>query len=173
MSAWQAWRHEAGAAIRAILHSPDEFAEAPIDERAQRNDRAQCVVAAGMGLLVLGLAVGTYLSVLGTLGPLVGDSPADMGPAPPTPAARYAPGVAESALVRAPETGAPSTSRPVRTRMTSVAPPTTRTTPAPSLPTASPSTSTSTSPGQTPTPTPSPAGSQTPGPTAAPNSAPA
>jgi hypothetical protein len=173
MSALRAWRHEAGAAIRAILHSPDEFAEAPIDDRAQLNDGGQRVVAAGIGLLVLGLAVGTYLAVLGALGPLIGDSPADMGPATPTPAARHAPDVAESALVRPPETGAPSTSRPVRTRMTSVAPPTTRTTPVQLLPTASPSTSTSTSPGQTPTPTPSPAGTQTPGPTTAPDSAPA
>jgi hypothetical protein len=70
MTVWQTVLRDARAATEVLRFTSG--AQSPVPD-----GRAERVAAAGIGLLVLCGAVGTYLAVVGRLRPLTGDPPAD------------------------------------------------------------------------------------------------
>lgn len=146
MRLWRTLRHEALSAVDAVRQNPDPTHEAEV--------RSERMVAAGIGLLVLAGAVGTYLAVAVGLAPAqahpitpVGST----GPAATSPAATRA--AARVNPTTAPPTTSPAGHYPAKPAATVRSKPSPKPTPAPT-------------PTATPTPTPDPEPTPTPTPTA-------
>jgi len=155
MNAWSRVSLEARVLIRAVRYDPNDVDGKSDDPHGQR------LAAAGMGLLLLGGALGTYFAVVGGLGPLVAEASAGGQPPPGRPTVTIVSEAARPARVgMAKAIGTarlPSGTRPRPLRSPS------------STPSARPHpTATPTRPDPTPTPTPSPTVSPTADPTASP-----